>query len=126
MQLEDFRSFVPLQGKTYFVDQWHKEGCLLIGDAAHCSSPLGAVGLSLGVESAVVAACIISECIRNQDVEFKKLDTLTQVRSSDIMLVHRMQKMLTLLLINRPSLFKKGVLGVMPMASRTVFSKLAK
>ncbi|WP_394231969.1 FAD-dependent monooxygenase [Niallia oryzisoli] len=126
MQLTNFRPFVPLQAKTFFVNQWYKKGCLLIGDAAHCSSPLGAVGLSLGVETATVAAGIITECLRNQDIEFKKLESLTHIRSSDILLVHHMQKMLTQLFIKNPPFLKKGVVGIIPIASKTVFSKLAK
>ena len=38
------------------LEQWHKPGLLVIGDAAHAMSPIGGVGINLAVQDAVAAA----------------------------------------------------------------------
>ena len=47
-QLTDFEPFGVLQARVSYVARWAKEGCLLIGDAAHTCSPAGAIGVSRG------------------------------------------------------------------------------
>ncbi|HKP63850.1 MAG TPA: FAD-dependent oxidoreductase [Polyangiales bacterium] len=45
------------------VDQllrWHRPGLLVIGDAAHAMSPVGAVGINLAVQDAVAAANLVT------------------------------------------------------------------
>jgi 2-polyprenyl-6-methoxyphenol hydroxylase-like FAD-dependent oxidoreductase len=38
------------------VEQWHRPGLLVIGDAAHAMSPIGGVGINVAVQDAVAAA----------------------------------------------------------------------
>lgn len=38
------------------AERWHRDGLLLIGDAAHVMSPLGGVGINLAIRDAVLAA----------------------------------------------------------------------
>jgi len=38
------------------LEQWHRPGLLLIGDAAHAMSPVGGVGINLAIQDAVAAA----------------------------------------------------------------------
>ncbi len=48
---------------TVTVDRarrWHKNGLLLIGDAAHAMSPIGGVGINLAIQDAVAAANILA------------------------------------------------------------------
>jgi 2-polyprenyl-6-methoxyphenol hydroxylase-like FAD-dependent oxidoreductase len=42
------------------LPQWHQEGVLCIGDAAHAMSPIGGVGINLAVQDAVAAANILT------------------------------------------------------------------
>jgi 2-polyprenyl-6-methoxyphenol hydroxylase-like FAD-dependent oxidoreductase len=42
------------------LPQWHQEGLLCIGDAAHAMSPIGGVGVNLAVQDAVAAANILA------------------------------------------------------------------
>lgn len=42
------------------LQQWHRPGLLLIGDAAHAMSPIGGVGINLAIQDAVAAANIIT------------------------------------------------------------------
>ena len=38
------------------LEQWHRPGLLVIGDAAHAMSPIGGVGINVAVQDAVAAA----------------------------------------------------------------------
>jgi 2-polyprenyl-6-methoxyphenol hydroxylase-like FAD-dependent oxidoreductase len=48
--------------------QWHVDGLLCIGDAAHAMSPVGGVGINLAVQDAVAAATLLAEPLRNGTV----------------------------------------------------------
>ena len=42
------------------LEQWHRPGLLVIGDAAHAMSPIGGVGINLAVQDAVAAANLLA------------------------------------------------------------------
>jgi 2-polyprenyl-6-methoxyphenol hydroxylase-like FAD-dependent oxidoreductase len=44
---------------------WHRDGLLLIGDAAHAMSPVGGVGINLAVADAVAAARLLGPALRS-------------------------------------------------------------
>jgi 2-polyprenyl-6-methoxyphenol hydroxylase-like FAD-dependent oxidoreductase len=54
--LRDFTPFFPLEGIVRLVDDWARDGLLLIGDAAHTMSPAGAIGVNVALATAAVAA----------------------------------------------------------------------
>jgi 2-polyprenyl-6-methoxyphenol hydroxylase-like FAD-dependent oxidoreductase len=43
------------------LKQWHREGLLCIGDAAHAMSPVGGVGINLAIQDAVAAANVLHQ-----------------------------------------------------------------
>ena len=47
------------------LDQWHKPGLLMIGDAAHAMSPVGGVGINLAIQDAVAAANVLIPAYKN-------------------------------------------------------------
>lgn len=55
MYLDGFRDTTLLDVAPGLADTWTQEGLLLLGDAAHVASPIGAQGNPLAVEDAVVA-----------------------------------------------------------------------
>lgn len=106
--LVDFKPFVPLQAKNYMVKTWAKNGCLLIGDAAHCSSPVGAIGVSLAVTTAVVAADVILDALQKHDVSAKVLGRVQEIRSEEIKEIHQIQERMGNLFFTS-SKFVKGI-----------------
>ena len=47
------------------LEQWYREGCLCIGDAAHAMSPVAGVGINLAIQDAVAAANFIVPALKN-------------------------------------------------------------
>ena len=92
--LKDFSVFNVLQARTCFVKEWAKEGCLLIGDAAHTCSPVGAIGVSVAVATAIVAADVVTQAIRKGDVSASVLNEVQRRREKDVREIQRIQKKL--------------------------------
>jgi 2-polyprenyl-6-methoxyphenol hydroxylase-like FAD-dependent oxidoreductase len=59
--LQDWKQVAVLPIESSRVPRWYRPGLLLIGDAAHVMSPVGAVGILYAVQDAVVAANVLSE-----------------------------------------------------------------
>jgi 2-polyprenyl-6-methoxyphenol hydroxylase-like FAD-dependent oxidoreductase len=55
VHLDGFRDTTLLDVAPGLADTWTRDGLLLVGDAAHVASPIGAQGNPLAVEDAVVA-----------------------------------------------------------------------
>jgi 2-polyprenyl-6-methoxyphenol hydroxylase-like FAD-dependent oxidoreductase len=53
--LDGFRDVTLLDAAPGLAETWTRDGLLLLGDAAHVASPIGAQGNPLAVEDAVVA-----------------------------------------------------------------------
>ena len=63
--LESLDDVKLLEVKLDRLRTWHREGLLLIGDAAHAMSPVGGVGINLAVADAVAAARILAPALRS-------------------------------------------------------------
>ena len=72
-EVKDFALFNVLQAKIEHVEKWAKDGLVLIGDAAHTCSPAGAIGVSVAVETAIVAADVIRQCFLEKDFSTRAL-----------------------------------------------------
>lgn len=95
--LKDFSPFHPLQAYLHLVKDWAKDGCLLIGDAAHCCSPAGAIGVSVAVGSAIVAADVITSALKTHPgiLPAQVLAEVQRTRDADVRGIHRLQRLLT-------------------------------
>lgn len=90
-QLQDFTPFSVLQARVSFVEKWAKEGCLLIGDAAHTCSPAAAIGVSVAAGTAIVAADVIIKGFKSGDLSLTTLDKVQELRESEVRYIQRLQ-----------------------------------
>ncbi|MGH3513127.1 MAG: FAD-dependent oxidoreductase, partial [Pseudonocardiaceae bacterium] len=63
-ELETMDDVKFLDVRLNLLSEWHIDGLLCIGDAAHAMSPVGGVGINLAVQDAVAAATLLAEPLR--------------------------------------------------------------
>jgi 2-polyprenyl-6-methoxyphenol hydroxylase-like FAD-dependent oxidoreductase len=124
--LTDFKPFTPLQSKLFMVKEWAKDGCLLIGDAAHCSTPIGAVGVSLSCATAVIAADVIVSAMREKDYSAKRLGRVQVIRQPEISRIHGFQKKIENVMVDSPVLRKLRPILITMLAQTPLFAKIQK
>jgi 2-polyprenyl-6-methoxyphenol hydroxylase-like FAD-dependent oxidoreductase len=91
-QLEAFSQFHVLQAKLAYRTRWARDGLLLIGDAAHTCSPIGAIGVSVAIETAIVAADVILAHGSDRPFDLAVLDQVQARRAKDVRALHRIQR----------------------------------
>jgi 2-polyprenyl-6-methoxyphenol hydroxylase-like FAD-dependent oxidoreductase len=89
--LEDFTPFFPLEGLIRLVDDWARDGLLLIGDAAHTMSPAGAIGVNVAIATAAVAAQTIYPHLGHGTIAHEHLSRVQRLREGDVRTLHRLQ-----------------------------------
>ena len=139
--LKDFHPFNILQAKIERVKTWARDGMVLIGDAAHTCSPAGAIGVSVAVATAIVAAEVIRDCFRKNDFSKQALGKIQEIREPEVLEIHRMQETFSgllrrgspwmrniatpavLFLLSRAGLFRKAQRRLMVMEKPLPVSK---
>lgn len=76
------------------LPRWHRDGLLLIGDAAHAMSPIGGVGINLAVQDAVAAARLLAEPLRAGRVTERDLARVRARRWLPTVAVQALQRVL--------------------------------
>lgn len=89
--LTDFTPFFPLQGLIRLIDDWARDGLLLIGDAAHTMSPAGAIGVNVALATAAVAAQEIYPRLGRGPIPREELRAVQSLREDDVRTLHRLQ-----------------------------------
>ena len=89
--LKDFTPFFPLAGSIRFVEDWARDGLLLIGDAAHTMSPAGAIGVNVALATAAVAAQVLYPRLGHGPIPRADLAIVQQLREADVRTLHRLQ-----------------------------------
>jgi 2-polyprenyl-6-methoxyphenol hydroxylase-like FAD-dependent oxidoreductase len=89
--LKDFTPFFPLEGVIRFIDDWARDGLLLIGDAAHTMSPAGAIGVNVALATAAVAAQQIYPRLGRGPISRTDLQAVQRLREADVRTLHRLQ-----------------------------------
>lgn len=74
--------------------QWHINGLLCIGDAAHAMSPAGGVGINLAIQDAVAAADILAPALLRGRVPRTELAKVHRRRQSPTVIVQTVQRIL--------------------------------
>ncbi|GAA0962227.1 hypothetical protein GCM10009558_080980 [Virgisporangium aurantiacum] len=70
---------------------WTADGLVLIGDAAHTHSPIGAQGINLAVQDAVALHPVLVDALRSGNTDAAALDRFAAPRRPDIDRVLRTQ-----------------------------------
>jgi 2-polyprenyl-6-methoxyphenol hydroxylase-like FAD-dependent oxidoreductase len=74
------------------LEQWHTDGVLCIGDAAHAMSPVGGVGINLAIQDAVATANILYPALRyNQPIPNELLAKVQKRRAFPASVIQRVQ-----------------------------------
>ena len=89
--LQDCKPFFPLEGQIVLVQDWARDGMVLIGDAAHTMSPAGAIGVNVALATAAVAAQEIYPLLGHGPIAHDDLTTIQQLREGDVRTLHRFQ-----------------------------------
>ena len=89
--LKDFTPFFPLEGLIRLVDDWARDGLLLIGDAAHTMSPAGAIGVNVAIATAAVAAQEIYPRLGRGPIARAELQVVQRLREADVRTLHQLQ-----------------------------------
>lgn len=91
-QLADWRQTAVLNVESSRVEQWHKPGLLLLGDAAHVMSPVAGVGINVAIQDAIAAANLLTGPLRSSSVTEEDLAAVQRQRESAVKFVQRMQR----------------------------------
>ncbi len=83
-----------LDVRLNLLHQWHIDGLLCIGDAAHAMSPVGGVGINLAVQDAVAAATLLAQPLRRGRPTLADLEKIRSRRLLPTMLVQGLQRLL--------------------------------
>jgi 2-polyprenyl-6-methoxyphenol hydroxylase-like FAD-dependent oxidoreductase len=89
--LKDFTPFFPLEGEIRLIDDWARDGLLLIGDAAHTMSPAGAIGVNVAIATAAVAAQELYPRLGHGPIAREHLQAVQRLREDDVRTLHRLQ-----------------------------------
>lgn len=123
-QLTDFEPFSVLQARVSYVARWAKEGCLLIGDAAHTCSPAGAIGVSVAAATAIVAADVIIRGFKRGDLSLTTLNKVQMLRGSDVQRIQTMQGFFTTAaFLKYPRLRPLALLSIFTLARTGIMPK---
>ncbi len=76
------------------LKQWHRDGLLCIGDAAHAMSPVGGVGINLAIQDAVAAANILCRPLQRGAPSGADLEAVQRRRELPTRITQRMQVVL--------------------------------
>jgi 2-polyprenyl-6-methoxyphenol hydroxylase-like FAD-dependent oxidoreductase len=90
-ELKDFTPFFPLEGLIRLVDDWSRDGLVLIGDASHTMSPVGAIGVNVALATAAVAAQTLYPLLGRGTIAHADLQAIQRIRESDVRTLHTLQ-----------------------------------
>ena len=93
-ELETMDDVKFLDVRLNLLPEWHVDGLLCIGDAAHAMSPVGGVGINLAVQDAVATATLLARPLRRGRPTPADLARIRSRRLLPTMLVQGLQRIL--------------------------------
>jgi len=112
--LKDFTPFFPLECIVRLVEDWARDGLLLIGDSAHTMSPAGAIGVNVAVATAAVAAEVMFPRFGRGPIPHADLRVVQQIREADVRQLHQLQLKAQTLLVSQ-AISKPSIKWMMPV-----------
>ncbi|WP_017656119.1 FAD-dependent oxidoreductase [Fortiea contorta] len=92
--LQDWSQIAFLSVESSLVKRWYRQGMLLIGDAAHVMSPVAGVGINYAIQDAVVTANLISQPLKNQQIELHHLAQIQRQRELPTRIIQAFQTLI--------------------------------
>lgn len=89
--LTDWRQVQLLSVQVARAPRWHRDGLLLIGDAAHPISPIGGLGINMAVQDAIAAANRLSAPLRAGALRERHLRSVQRARAWQIAVLQAQQ-----------------------------------
>jgi 2-polyprenyl-6-methoxyphenol hydroxylase-like FAD-dependent oxidoreductase len=89
--LDDWNKIKLLTVQINRLRQWHRDGLLCIGDAAHAMSPAGGVGINLAIQDAVATANLLAEKILRNECTTEDLALVQRRREFPVRMTQRIQ-----------------------------------
>jgi len=117
-------TLLPIASES--IDRWWRPGLLFIGDAAHPMSPVGAQGINVAVQDAVVAARHIAPALTEGPTIDRALAAIERARAGSVRRIARQQNALPAALHRfGPGRILRIAIGAATIAQRSgVFSML--
>ena len=89
--IKDWKEMAILSVVTGRVEQWYKDGLLLIGDAAHIMSPIGGVGINYAIQDAVAAVNQLADPIKENRLTTADLAEVQKRREPAVSIIQGFQ-----------------------------------
>lgn len=90
--LHDWNQTSLLSVESCRLRRWYRPGLLLIGDAAHTMSPVGAVGISMAIQDAAVTSNVLGPRLRAGRVSVADLAAVQRRREWPVRIVQAYQR----------------------------------
>jgi 2-polyprenyl-6-methoxyphenol hydroxylase-like FAD-dependent oxidoreductase len=92
--LRDWNQVSMLAVESSRLRRWYRPGLLLIGDAAHTMSPIGAVGITVAIQDAAVASNVLGRRLRAGRVSVADLAAVQRRREWPVRIVQAYQQLM--------------------------------
>jgi 2-polyprenyl-6-methoxyphenol hydroxylase-like FAD-dependent oxidoreductase len=92
--LHDWTQVSLLAVESSRLRRWQRPGLLLIGDAAHTMSPVGAVGISVAIQDAAVAANVLGPRLHARHVRQADLVAVQRQRELAVRIIQAYQQLM--------------------------------
>ncbi|WP_103532545.1 FAD-dependent monooxygenase [Streptomyces sp. SM11] len=90
-QVKELSDLTLLDVFSGYATEWAADGLVLLGDSAHTHSPIGAQGINLAVQDAVLLHPVLTAALRSGDFGKEALSTWVPDRRRDIEQVFALQ-----------------------------------
>ncbi len=118
-QITSLRDLSLLDAFSGRAERWSDHGLVLIGDAAHTHSPIGAQGINLAIQDAVLLHPLLIASLAGGDASAAFLSVFEQRRGPDIAAVQRLQGLQTKAMLSTGAFATRVRPRLAPIVQRT-------